>query len=239
VVAGAGNAIGRACALRLAGDGARVVLIDEKTVELGGRAPGAVMIVADIADPQALEAARDRCVEHGLGVDVLVNCHMALDWRSVEEADLAAWEEVVRMNLLGPVACTKAFLPLLRESGRAAIVHLGSVDGLLGNPLAPSYSASKGGLIPLTHVMAHEFAPFGIRVNCVARAAVDGHPAMPASGDMERALAVTPLRRPARAEEVASAVAFLASDDASYVTGSVLTVDGGRSGLTPGTVGAR
>jgi NAD(P)-dependent dehydrogenase (short-subunit alcohol dehydrogenase family) len=83
--------------------------------------------------------------------------------------------------------------------------------------------------------MAHELAAYGIRVNCVARAAVTGPAPEPAQ--MTRALEVTPLRRAAEPEEVAAAVAFLASDDASYITGAVLTVDGGRSGLTPGTVG--
>jgi NAD(P)-dependent dehydrogenase (short-subunit alcohol dehydrogenase family) len=183
VVAGAGNVIGRACATRLAAEGARVVVIDEQPLGLtDGLAGVAFEIVADLADPVALARARDRCREEGLAVDVLVNCHMALDWHTIEESALATWEAVIRTNLLGPVACSKAFLPLLRQSGGAAI-GIGSIDGLLGNPRVPSYSASKGALIPLTHVMAHEFAPSAIRVNCVARAAVDGHPPAVVAGD--------------------------------------------------------
>jgi NAD(P)-dependent dehydrogenase (short-subunit alcohol dehydrogenase family) len=96
----------------------------------------------------------------------------------------------------------------------------------------PAYSTAKGGLGPLTHVMAHEFAPYGIRVNCVARAAVGGSPPPPGLAGV---LEATPLGRAAEPGEVAAAVAFLASDEASYITGTVLTVDGGRSGLTPGT----
>jgi NAD(P)-dependent dehydrogenase (short-subunit alcohol dehydrogenase family) len=219
VVVGTGNEIGAACAQRLDDEGAIVVRVE-----------------GDVVDDGALVGARTQCEQSGTAVDVLVNCHMALDWRSVEDSDVTAWMEVCKTNLVGPVVCSKAFLPLLRRSGRSAIVHLGSIDGLLGNPRVPSYSASKGGLVALTHVMAHEFAPYGIRVNCVARAAVDGHPAAPPSDQLARVLQATPLGRAARVEEIAAAVAFLASDDASYITGTVLRVDGGRAGLTPGTV---
>jgi NAD(P)-dependent dehydrogenase (short-subunit alcohol dehydrogenase family) len=215
VVVGVGNPVGRACAERLAADGARVVEIDEST--------------CDIAAETSIAPFLARC---GPEAHVLVNCHFAVDWTTVEDSDYALWERSIRINLLGPLVCTKVFLPLLRAAGSASVVHLGSIDGTLGNPRVPAYSAAKGGLVPLTHVMAHEFAGYGIRVNCVARAAVVGHPAVPAP---EALLRATPLARAAEPAEVAAAVAFLASDDSAYITGTVLTVDGGRSGITPGT----
>ncbi len=139
------------------------------------------------------------------------------------------------------MAYTKALLPLLRRSEGGAIVYLGSIDGLFGNPRFPAYSVSKGGLVSLTHVMAHDCAP--VRVNCVAAAAISqvgpDDPQPPGLSDLFSAsspvLEQTPLGRYAGPEDIASVVLFLVSDDAAYVTGAVLPVDGGRSAITPGT----
>jgi NAD(P)-dependent dehydrogenase (short-subunit alcohol dehydrogenase family) len=176
-----------------------------------------------------------RSAEYGDRVDVLVNAQNVLHWTSIEDSSAAQWNEALRTNLLGPIMSAKAFLPLLKKADPGAIVLIGSVDGTLGNARVPTYSVSKGGLVPLTHVMADEFAAFGIRVNCVARAAVAADPPNEEiARQISRTIEATPLRRAATPHEVASAVAMLACADLSYVTGTVLVVDGGRTGLTPG-----
>jgi NAD(P)-dependent dehydrogenase (short-subunit alcohol dehydrogenase family) len=230
VVTDAGNPLGHACAERLAAEGARVVLLGRSEPELAA-ADGADAIVVDVSDEKAVATATAAV---GDRVDVLVNCHTSLEWTSVEASTLEAWRESIRVNLLGPLVCTRALLPQLRRGRSPSVVHIGSIDGALGNPHVPAYSTAKGGLVPLTHVMAHELAADGIRVNCVARAAVAGFPPLDESRT-KPVLAATPLGRQALPSEIAAAVAFLASDDASYITGTVLAVDGGRSGLTPGT----
>jgi NAD(P)-dependent dehydrogenase (short-subunit alcohol dehydrogenase family) len=239
VIVAAGNPVGRACAERFLEEGARVVVVDRPAPDVTGVSldGDVVSLEADVADAVSMAALVTRCSELGYQADILVNCHMDLDWTSIERSDVSRWVEACRVNLLGPLVSSKAFLPMLCASSAPAIVHLGSIDGILGNPGVPAYSASKGGLPALSHVMAYEFAQYGIRVNCLARAAVAGHPAAVTGHQLDRANAVTPLKRAAQPEEIAAPVAFLASDDASYITGSVLVVDGGRSGMTPGTGG--
>jgi NAD(P)-dependent dehydrogenase (short-subunit alcohol dehydrogenase family) len=150
------------------------------------------------------------------------------------------WREVIEVNVLGPYVYTLAFEELLRRSPAGSIVYLGSVDGLRGNPHVPAYSASKGALVPLTHTMSQRLGSDGVRVNCVAAAgllqtAIRNGPPRRDLGDPDLATRLTPLQRMPAAEEIASVVLFLASSDASYVSGAVVPVDGGRIAATPGT----
>jgi NAD(P)-dependent dehydrogenase (short-subunit alcohol dehydrogenase family) len=245
---------GRAAAKRLALDGAEVLVMDpneawvrqtcDEIIAQGGRCQG---VSLDIADFAALDAwARERSEQRG-ALDALVTCYLDIDWNSIEHADIDAFERVLLFNLAGPVKATKAFLPLLKRAEGASIVHIGSVDGIFGAPAVPSYSTSKGGLGPLTHIMAYEFARYDIRVNTVASCqtielpaelmdtAAKAYRGLPGGAYMKQLNDATPLKRKGPLTDWAGAISFLVSADASFVTGSVLVVDCGRTIITPGT----
>jgi NAD(P)-dependent dehydrogenase (short-subunit alcohol dehydrogenase family) len=246
-VVGGTEETGRASALRFAAEGADVLVVGtaaaavrdavREVASLGVRAGG---LTADLAEPEAAAPAARRCGQDGWQVGVLVNCQAETPWPAREEGLLPRWERAIRVSLTGPYAWTKAFLPQLKRSGRGAVVHVSSVDAAFGDPRVPACSAAHGGLVPLTHVMAHEFARFAIRVNLVCRVTTtasrgraDGAPAV--ADSLRRLAATTALKRLGTPQETAAAVAFLASDEASYITGAVLVADGGRTTLTPGT----
>jgi NAD(P)-dependent dehydrogenase (short-subunit alcohol dehydrogenase family) len=239
VVANTGNVIGTACARLFLARGHRVHLIDSAPHSGLDTADGALHHHAvDATDPGALPAVAEQVAAIDDEIGVLVCCHQRLDWGSVRDLPLSTWTAAFATNVVGPLACVRTFLPLLEHAGNAAVVLLGSIDGTLGNPGVPAYSATKGALTALTHVLAHELAPAGIRVNSVNRAAVSEPLDRPEwAARREPVLAATPLRRAAAPDEVAEVIAFLASDAASYLTGTTIPVDGGRSGITPGTGG--
>jgi NAD(P)-dependent dehydrogenase (short-subunit alcohol dehydrogenase family) len=255
VVVGGGAGWGRAISKRLASDGAEVLVVDANPTHVaetcdeiaagGGRCE---RFVCPIDDARALNELASQWLDRGRTIDALVTCYMDLDWTSIEDCEIADFERVVLFNLVGPVKATKAWLPLLRRAAGASILHVGSVDGLLGSPRVPSYSASKGGLVPLTHVMAYEFAKYDIRVNAIASAQTVqlprtqdvasssiGYRGFPGSDYMAQLNEATPLKRYGPLTDWAGAAAFLVSDDAAYVTGSVLVVDCGRTAITAGT----
>jgi NAD(P)-dependent dehydrogenase (short-subunit alcohol dehydrogenase family) len=272
VVVGAGTGHGTASAIRLALDGARVHVVDAKTAEVdsvvaqvkdrGGYVRGHVAETADVTDLERVSAA---VAAESDAVHVLVNHHLMIEWGTFEQVDLENFKRIVEFSLFGPAASTRAFLPLLKAaqaSQGASVIHLGSIDGIFGNPLSVAYSAAKGGLAPLTHIMAREFAPFDIRVNVIATgqtnqvsaevldrgayqdsaasmaataASPGGTSRFPGNWYMEQLAGATPLKRSGPPEEWAGMLAFLASPDSSYVTGQVHIVDCGRTGLTPGT----
>jgi NAD(P)-dependent dehydrogenase (short-subunit alcohol dehydrogenase family) len=198
-------------------------------------------LCASLSGPHGSRATVERCIARwGDAVDIVVSCGAAMETWPERHDDIERLVEVVLGNVRGPYEFVSALRPLLVASPSASVVLLGSIDGVFGNPRVPGYSMGKGALVTLTHLLAADFGADGIRVNCVAAAGIaqtgsDVTPLDRVTGDPDLALRLTPLGRWPSAEEIAAVVRFFAGDDASYVTGAVLPVDGGRSAATPGT----
>ena len=249
VITGAASGVGRAASLLFAREGAAVACVDidaamgEETATMV-RAEGgdAVFIEADLADPAEIDAMAQACMAWRGAIHVLFNNAGIAERAEFEDIALDDWNRQLAVNLTAPFLCSQKLLPALKAAGGAAIVHHGSIDGVLGNPTLVAYSAAKGGLQPLTHVMGFWLARHGIRVNCINSGALrESRQGIPVRlnrdnrpmSDAQRY--ATPLARPGLVEEAADVALFLASDESSYVNGSVVTLDGGRTGLTPGT----
>ncbi|MFD7018504.1 SDR family NAD(P)-dependent oxidoreductase [Streptomyces sp. NPDC059928] len=231
LITGAGRGIGAATARRFAAEGAQVLVTD---VDLGRATAtaadllGALALRCDVSDRASVEAAVAYAVAEFGRLDVLVNnahsCHP--DTPLLEDQGDEEWARDLDVSLTGAFRCARAALPFLAASGRGAIVSIGSVNGEqdFGNH---AYSAAKAGLASLTRTLAGDAAPRGVRVNLVQPGTVrtpgwDGREA-----HLDRLARVYPLGRVGEPEDIAAAVAFLASADASWITGTTLRVDGG------------
>ena len=241
VIYAATTDIGQACVRAFMPEGCRFLLIDDDRDKLdavvadAGLSPSSVTTaVAKLGVWEDVAAAAREFLADGRAIDALITCPMAFEFATIEDSSPEAWTRIVAEDLLGPIFATKAFLPGLKRSGEASIVHVGSIDGTFGNPSIPSYSAAKGGIVSFTHVSASEFGRFGIRVNSVGRSVSEGTAGMP-QAVLDALLPHTPLGRISRVSELAAVVHFLASPAASYLSGVVIPVDGGRTALTAGT----
>jgi 3-oxoacyl-[acyl-carrier protein] reductase len=247
IVTGGAYGIGRACAIRLAREGARITIGDVRddgaaeTVELVRAGGGeAVAVHCDIGDEAQVAAMAAKAVEAFGGVDVLV-ANAGISTRApLHELELADWERVLRVNLTGTFLCVRAAIRQMLAQGRGgSIITIGSVQSVvISGSGAASYKASKGGILMLTRSVAAEYADDGIRANCVLPGWIDTdiqvHMAeesptwvSQASYQARTYPVEAPIRRPADPMEVAHVVAFLASDEASFMTGAAVPVDGG------------
>lgn len=232
VVTGAASGIGRAIATALTQSGATVAAVDRDEAGLAQTVrdcANATAHVVDLADPQAVSTLRDDVVAvHGPPA-VIVN---AAGFDRVEpfmSNDDTLWQGLVAVNFLGPVRLTRAFLEtILAEGGTAKIVNIASDAGRVGSLGETVYAGTKGGLIAFTKSLAREMARHQINVNCVCPGPTDT-PLFDSLPDKVREglIRAIPFRRVAKPEEVAGAVLFFASDDASFITGQVLSVSGG------------
>ena len=230
IVTGAGHGIGRGIAERFAREGARVAVNDvdaERAEEVAAAiGSGAVAAPADVSDSAAVESMFDTVLERLGPVDVLVNNAGLIDVeRHVLEADEAWWDRVLDVNLKGQFLCALRAAKEMAPRRAGCMVNLSSGGARQAHRGMVSYDASKGGVEAMTRALALDLAPYGIRVNALAPGAIN---VMGLSEDEARRRGETvPMGRVGQAEELAGPAVFLASDDAAYVTGVVISVDGG------------
>jgi NAD(P)-dependent dehydrogenase (short-subunit alcohol dehydrogenase family) len=243
IVTGAGSGIGKATAVRLAEEGGKVLCVDlnlesaqataQEILEMTG---AALAVRADVGDVDQVNAFVSRAVQTWGRVDVLVN-NAGVNLPGVfHEVSDATINKTLDVNVKGPMYASRAAIPHMLKQGSGAIVNISSVNGLVSEPFLAVYSASKGAVVMLTRGIALDYAAQGIRCNCICPGWVDtpmnhAHAAM--MGGLEKIYAnigqFQPIGRPGEPREIAHLALFLASDEASFLTGSVISADGGMT----------
>jgi 2-hydroxycyclohexanecarboxyl-CoA dehydrogenase len=233
IVTGAGQGIGRGIAEKLAAEGATVVVTDlnEVTAKETAQELGALGIQADVTSRESVDAMVGQVHRHFGRIDVLVN---NAGWDKAGpfvDSDTADWDRVIAINLYGVLHTCKAVLPIMAEQGSGSVVNLASDAGRVGSSGEAVYSAAKGGVIAFTKAVAREMARHGVNANAVCPGPTDTALFASMGGDnpklREALTKAIPFRRLAQPSDLANVVAFLASDEASYVTGQTVSVSGG------------
>jgi len=251
IVTGGGSGIGRVSALKLAQEGAGVVVADiraklaEETVEMIHQDGGnGIAVHCDVASEGQVEIMTAMAIEKFGGLDILVSNAGNVSRGGIHELSLDDWERVIQVHLTGTFLCARASLRHMIQHGGGNIITTGSVSSVVigAGGSAASYKAAKGGILQLTRAIAVEYAHLGVRANCVCPGAIatniGAHAKEDAGGwttevkDEVRQYKVdTPMKRRADPMEVANVVAFLASDESSFMTGSAVMVDGGYTAI--------
>lgn len=237
-ITGAGRGIGREIARKLSSRGMRIVVTDknlenaEKTVSLIREEGGeAIAVYCDVTSLENVEKAVEQAVAEYGKIDVLVN---NAGWDKIEpflQSTPSTWKTIIDINLMGQVHTCKAILPIMIENGYGKVINIASDSGRVGSSGEAVYSAAKGGVIAFTKTLAREMARYRLNVNCIAPGPSDT-PLFQEIGSYNQGIAAAleraiPFRRLAKPEDIAGAVAFLASADADYITGQTLSVNGG------------
>jgi NAD(P)-dependent dehydrogenase (short-subunit alcohol dehydrogenase family) len=243
LVTGGGSGIGRAIALGFAREGAKVAVLGRRREALEAvvsemqQSPGAgKAVVCDVTNSEAVGSAVEQ-VEQAFGrLDVSVNNAGRLSVTTVESITEEEWDRVIEANLKGPFLVSRAVLPAFRRAGGGVIVNIASILGLVAMKNRAAYCASKGGMVQLTKAMALDHAHENIRVNCICPAIVETELVKDLFDSSEAGqkakdarIATLPLGRFGKPEDVAELAVFLASDEAAWITGTAIPVDGGLS----------
>ena len=244
IITGAGSGIGRATACRFAAEGANVVVAEindagaGETVELARARGGGecVAVRTDVTDPDSVERAVAAAVERFGRLDVMHNNAggSSLEDGPVTELPLDEWWRTIKIDLFGAFLGCRFAIPAMEVSGGGSIINMASVVGVVGYPGRDAYSAAKGGVMALTRSVASGFVKANIRVNAIAPGAVATERVVAMIPDVTLAFsAAEGVPQLARPDDIANACVFLASDESSFLTGQVLSIDGGLSTLRP------
>lgn len=238
IITGAGSGLGRATAIRLAGEGAAAACLDvalpgaeQTAADIRAAGGTARAYQADVSDPQSVRETVGRAVQDLGRPSVLVNCAGIGKFANAHDMAFEDWSRIIAVNLTGTFLMSQAVLPHMLEGG-GNIVNIASNAGLMGQPYSAAYCASKGGVVNLTRALAEEYLRRGVRVNCIAPGGMatplqKSFRQLPEGADPSL---LAKLRTPlgtATPDEVAALVAFVASDEGRYMTGAIVSIDGG------------
>ena len=235
IITGASSGIGKAIALRFAKEGASVVIaarnddgkkVEKEIVNKGGKA---LFVKTDVSNSNSVKQMVEKAMKHFKKINILVNNAGILEFGNAESTSEEDWERTINTNLKSVFLCVKHVVPHMKNKN-ASIINIGSELGLFGGREVVAYCASKGGVVNVTRAMALDYARQGIRVNCVCPGPINTKMlGILTKKELELIANLVPMGRLGKPEEVANLVLFLASDEASYVTGSIHSVDGGYS----------
>lgn len=235
VVTGGGSGIGRAIAVRLAEDTAKVAIWDinaagaEETAQMIRDAGGtAIAINADCSDKAVIKAAADQTRAELGPIAILVNNAGVAPFNRFLETDDELFDKVIRINLKGPWLMTKECLPDMLEAGWGRVINITSSSVQTGSPAQGHYVSSKGGLMGMSKALALEFAASGVTFNIIPPGFIDTPMLRAAPVDAEAFAQTLPMKRIGQPEDIAAAAAYLASEEASYITGQTISTNGGR-----------
>jgi NAD(P)-dependent dehydrogenase (short-subunit alcohol dehydrogenase family) len=246
LITGAAGGIGWASAKRFAEAGAALVLVDRDervealAAEINAAGGRAIAVVADSGTEAVMEAACRRCVDEFGRLDAcFANAGVGGTLRRLLDQDLAEWNEVLRVNLIGTFLAVKHAAAIMKRQGSGAIICTASVAGIRSGAAASPYSAAKAGVISLVQLAANDLAGTGVRVNAICPGLIETAMTQPifegakARGTEDLIGQLNPTRRPGQPDEIAKVAVFLASDGASYINGQAIAVDGGLTSSLP------